>query len=104
MGVFEIHTKFFILDFSSVRIYSQVLFHLMFISGGFGGLDSTMNGKGGWSYYNPKSVIKVIEPNAGLPKCAERSDLSTKNDKGVIMDNLKNIAFFVFFLDLLTIY
>ena len=70
----------------SVPIYSPVLFHLMLISGGFGGLHSTMNGKGGWSYYNPKSVIKVIEPNAGLPKCAERSDLSTKNDKGVIED------------------
>ena len=61
---------------------------LLFILGGFGGSHSTMNGKGGWSYYNPDAVIKVIEPNIGLPKCAERSYVSTKNDKGKIENTL----------------
>ena len=37
-------------------------------------MHSTMNGKGGWSYYNPNAILKVIVPNIGLPKCVDHID------------------------------
>ena len=44
---------------------------LYWFAGGNGGDHNTMNGKGGWSYYNPNAVLKVIGPNLGLPNCVE---------------------------------
>jgi len=42
-----------------------------------------MNGKGGWSFYNPNAVLKVIVPNIGLPKCVEEYEglLKEHNDE-----------------------
>ena len=48
-----------------------------------------MNGKGGWSYYNPNAVLKVIVPNIGLPKCVDELEAIHKDEK--IQDKLKNL-------------
>ena len=65
----------------------------IFIVGGAGGFSNTMNGKGGWSYYNPSSVLKVIGPNMGLPKCVEDSDIYAKDKKDPItVENVPSLC------------
>ena len=53
----------------------------MHFSGGTGGGNSSINGDGGWSYYNPEAVLKVIGPSVGPVKCSEdeNSVLQTTN-------------------------
>ena len=55
-------------------------FNYHFVLGGQGGLSNIENGRGGWSYFNPASVLKVIGPNMGLPKCVEDSNLQIKDE------------------------
>ena len=49
-----------------------------------------MNGKGGWSYYNPNAILKVIGPNLGLPKCVEELHLPMKDEK-ITSDDIETV-------------
>ena len=60
-------------------MFSNFIF-LAYFSGGDGGMHSSMNGQGGWSYYNPDAILKVIGPSVGPTKCSEDSGLQIKDE------------------------
>ena len=46
---------------NSSKVFKISKFTSLFFTGGLGGIDQFSNGEGGWSYYNPDAVLKVLD-------------------------------------------